>query len=596
LPDPLSEYSKCVAARLESASRNERLHLRIGNLKLLTVAAGLVLVWLCWGRGLFSFYWLLVPAVAFASLAIVHERILRARARALTAAAFYRRGIARIEDRWTGTGESGERFRDMKHVYSGDLDLFGHGCLFELLSTARLPMGENRLAEWLKQPSRVAEVSERQGLLAELREKTGLREDLAVIGEDLRVRLNPESLIGWAEASLAPPQRLLRIAAALLSFCMAAAIVNWFLTLHFFPVLVLLLLNYIINIVFQRRIHAALAKYPANAEGMLLFAEILARLEMETFASPRLQAFSAELKRGEITASTAVRKLARVTSWIDGRESLLALILEWLAVYSLQVALAAETWRRKCGSRMRAWVEITAEMEALLSLAAYSHEHPADPFPEILDAPEAQAIFDGEEVGHPLIPAARCVRNTVRLDSQTRVLLISGSNMSGKSTLLRTVGINTVLAFAGAPVRAKSLRIAPLSLGTRIRSSDSLQEGLSNFYTEILRIRDVFQLSDGEKPLLFLFDELLEGTNSSDRRIGAEGLIRALLDRRAVGMVTTHDLALTEIAPFHGTRICNMHFQDSVEQGQMRFDYRLRDGIVTKSNAVELMRLIGLKI
>jgi DNA mismatch repair ATPase MutS len=168
--------------------------------------------------------------------------------------------------------------------------------------------------------------------------------------------------------------------------------------------------------------------------------------------------------------------------------------------------------------------------------------------------------------------------------------------MSGKSTLLRTVGINTVLAFAGAPVRAKSLRIAPLSLGTRIRSSDSLQEGLSNFYTEILRIRDVFQLSDGEKPLLFLFDELLEGTNSSDRRIGAEGLIRALLDRRAVGMVTTHDLALTEIAPFHGTRICNMHFQDSVEQGQMRFDYRLRDGIVTKSNAVELMRLIGLKI
>jgi hypothetical protein len=596
LPDPLSEYSKCVAARLETASRNERLHLRIGNLKLLTVVAGLALVWLSWGRGLFSFYWMLVPVAAFAALAIVHERIFRARARALTAAAFYRRGIARIEDRWTGTGESGERFGDTKHLYSGDLDIFGRGCLFELLSTARLPMGEKRLAEWLKQPSKVAEVRERQGLLAELREKTTLREDLAVIGEDLRVRLNPESLINWAEANLAPTQNFLRIAAVLLSFCMAAALVHCLVTLDYLPVLVLLLLNYMINIFFQRHIHAALTNFPANAEGMLLFAEILARLETETFASPRLQAFSAELKRGEVPASTMVRKLAHHTSWIDARGSLIAQILEWLALYSLQVALAAEAWRRKHGGRMRACVEITAEVEALLSLAAYSHEHPADPFPEILDSPEGQAIFDGEEIGHPLIPAARCVRNTVRLDSQTRVLLISGSNMSGKSTLLRSVGINAVLALAGAPVRAKSLRIAPLSLGTRIRSSDSLQEGLSNFYTEILRIRDVLQLSDNEKPLLYLFDELLEGTNSSDRRIGAQGLIRALLERHAVGMVTTHDLALTAIAASHGTLIRNMHFQDSVEQGQMSFDYRLCDGIVTKSNAVELMRLIGLKI
>ena len=596
MADPLSEYSKCLADRLEIASRNERSHLRIGNLKLLTIAVGLVLVWLSWSRGLFSFYWVLVLVAAYAALAVMHERVLRARSRAETAAAFYRRGIARIEDRWAGRGEPGERFRDAKHVYADDLDLFVWGGLFELLSTARLPMGESRLAQWLKQPSPIATVKERHVLLAELREKTTLREDLAVIGEDLRGRLNPESLIAWAEGGLAPPQHLLRIVAVLISLCMAAALVNYFRTLNYFPVLVLLLLEKVIYSIFQRRINSGLAKYPANGEGILLFAEILARFETEAFVSPRLQEFSAELKQGDVTGSSAIRKLARVVEWIDGRGSLLAKILEWLTLYSLQVGLAAEAWRRKYGNKMRLWVEITAEMEALLSLAAYSHEHPADSFPEIVETTEPGTIFNGEEIGHPLIPSARCVRNSVRLDGETRVLLISGSNMSGKSTLLRTVGINTVLAFAGAPVRAKSLRITPLSLGTRIRSGDSLQEGLSNFYAEILRIRDVFELTSGGKPLLFLFDELLEGTNSSDRRIGAESLVRALLDRHAIGMITTHDLALTEIASRYGTLIRNAHFQDFVENGQMRFDYKLHEGVVTKSNAIELMRMIGLKI
>jgi len=202
-----------------------------------------------------------------------------------------------------------------------------------------------------------------------------------------------------------------------------------------------------------------------------------------------------------------------------------------------------------------------------------------------------------EQLGHPLIPAARCVRNSVRLDDDTRVLLVSGSNMSGKSTLLRAVGINAVLAMAGAPVRAKSLRLTPLAIGTRIRSTDSLQEGRSGFYTEILHIREVFHLAESTKlPLLFLFDELLEGTNSKDRRIGAEGLLRALLGRGAIGIVTTHDLALTEIGQSLGQRLRNMHFQDYVENGKMRFDYTLRDGVVAKSNALELMRLIGLQV
>jgi len=178
---------------------------------------------------------------------------------------------------------------------------------------------------------------------------------------------------------------------------------------------------------------------------------------------------------------------------------------------------------------------------------------------------------------------------------------VSGSNMSGKSTLLRVVGINTVLAMAGAPVRGQGLRLTPLTIGTRIHSTDSLQEGRSTFYTEILHIRRVFDLANGDlakkdPPLLFLFDELLEGTNSKDRRIGAESLIRGLLRRRAIGIVTTHDLALTEITAALGNSVCNVHFEDQVEDGKMRFDYKLREGVVTKSNALALMRIIGLEM
>jgi DNA mismatch repair ATPase MutS len=275
---------------------------------------------------------------------------------------------------------------------------------------------------------------------------------------------------------------------------------------------------------------------------------------------------------------------------------LLAHLAELPLLYTIQVAFAAEAWRSRFGHTMRRWVEISGETEALLSLAGYAFEHPADPFPEFVNE-ENSAKFHAEELGHPLIPAARCIRNSVQLDNGTRVLLVSGSNMSGKSTLLRAVGVNAVLAMAGAPVRAKSLRLTSLAIGTRIRSTDSLQEGRSGFYTEILHIRAVFKLAEsGKLPLLFLFDELLEGTNSKDRRIGAEGLLRALLERGAIGIVTTHDLALTEVGQSSGQLLRNMHFQDYLENGNMRFDYTLREGVVAKSNAIELMRLIGLQV
>jgi hypothetical protein len=594
--DPRGEYGKRLDAHIQTITRRSRQHILLGNSKLAVIAVGLLFAWLCFARHVFSAPWLLLPFAAYLALAVVHGRTIRTCARAQTAAAFYRTGLARIEDRWSGTGASGDRFRDEKHVYADDLDLFGRGSLFELLSTARLPMGENQLAEWLRSPSPTNVIVERQVLIQELRPKLDLRESLAMKGEELRVRLDPESLTSWCESEPMLGGLTWRLVAATLAIAAAATFVYWIATMVSWPFLVVMFLEAILLARLRRRATTVISGVNCNAEGLELFSRILHRLERESFTSPRLQQLVEELKQPGQPASSAVRSFARIVNWIDARNGLLAKSLNLPLLYSVQTALAAEAWRKRSGRRMRVWIGMVGEIEALLSLATYSFEHPEDPFPEFGSHGESQSFFAGEELGHPLIPASQSVRNSVRLDAGNRVLLVSGSNMSGKSTLLRTVGTNTVLALAGAPIRGRSLRLAPLSLGTRLRSMDSLQEQRSTFYTELLRIRQVFDLMNGQRPILFLFDELLDGTNSHDRQIGAECLIRELLERGAIGIVTTHDLALTGMDKSLGGIVHNSHFEDYVEGGQMRFDYKLRDGVVTKSNALELMRLVGLKL
>jgi DNA mismatch repair ATPase MutS len=225
-------------------------------------------------------------------------------------------------------------------------------------------------------------------------------------------------------------------------------------------------------------------------------------------------------------------------------------------------------------------------------LSAYAYEHADDPFPEFV---ESGIFLEGEDLRHPLLPAAQCVPNSVQLDGERQVWIISGSNMSGKSTLLRTVGVNGVLALAGAPVRAKRMRLSNLAIGATIRVMDSLQHGTSRFYAEIQRLHDIMELTK-KGPVLFLLDEILHGTNSHDRAVGAEAVIRGLIKRGAIGLVTTHDLALTRLAETLSPQAANFHFEDQLENGRMVFDYRLRSGIVEKSNALALMRAVGLEV
>jgi len=254
-----------------------------------------------------------------------------------------------------------------------------------------------------------------------------------------------------------------------------------------------------------------------------------------------------------------------------------------------------ERWRERIGPHISDWLEAVGQIEALSSIARHAFEKPGDPQPEVA-APSAGPCFMAVGLGHPLIADRDCIRNDVRIDGEQRLVMVSGSNMSGKSTLMRTVGINAVLALSGAPVRAASLTISPLQIGTAMRVNDSLQQGASLFYQVISRIKSVVELAAGTPPLLFLLDEILQGTNSHDRRVGAEGIIHQLIRQGAIGLVTTHDLALTRIVVSLGGHAVNIHFEDHLINGRMYFDYRIRQGVVEKSNALELMRMIGLEV
>lgn len=594
---PRAEYSRRLERVLKLLQRKDRLHVLAGNFKVLTLVAGAIIVWLVWADHLIPALWLILPAAVYAALAVFHGRILRARARQRRIEAFYHRGISRIDDKWAGGGDTGEKFRDPKSVYADDIDIFGKGSLFELLSTARTPMGAGWLAGWLSSPSPLPAIRERQKLILELRNKLDLRERLSVIGEEMSGLLDAERLRQWSASRADPFHFGLRFAAGLLAAAALAALFYAFPTSSYLPLIIVLAVEAVFIRRVWKRAKFATQGMGADGKGLRLLSEIACCLENEEFRSPRLHESSRELRGRGQRASQAIRRLATLADWIDARDSTFIKIIELPLLYTVQVGLAAEQWRRSYGSRVTFWLEFVAEMEALLSLSAYSFEHPEDPFPELI-APsnDEKPVFEGEELGHPLIPASRCVRNSLRLGRESPVFVVSGSNMSGKSTFLRTVGINAVLAMAGAPVRARRLRLSPLTVGARIRTTDSLQEGRSRFYAEILRIRKVLDLTRGELPLLFLLDELLEGTNSKDRRVGAEGLVRSLLSRGAIGIVTTHDLALTAISSVLGNSIHNVHFQERIENGDMSFDYMLREGVVETSNALELMRWIGLEV
>jgi hypothetical protein len=582
---PGEVYASRLAARHDELRRLARRYGRLSALRRLLLGALVVLVILVEKEGL--------PAklVLLGSPALLLEHILRRRARLARSvresewiAGLLGQRLARVEGRWAGTGAPGTRYLEPDHPAAADLDLFGVGSVFERLAVPCTRAGEDALAGWLLSPAGPPEVGDRHAAVAELRGRLDLREHLAYLAAGVAGSSELAHVARWGEAAPSITSTAARLLGALaLSFTAAALLGGLFFHTGAAPVLAALLLQ--VGFAAALRRHAAATLGPLEEGGCDLgsLGRLFARLEQERFTSPRLVRLQEAFAGGQASRQTAW--LHRLHRWAP-----LGLVL----ASRPQTAMLLDRWRQASGPAFGRWLAALGEVEALCALAAYGYECPDDPFPEVLDE---GAIFEAEALGHPLLPPARCVRNDLSLGGGgARLLIISGSNMAGKSTLLRAAGVNATLALAGAPVRARRLRLAPLAVGGTLRIQDSLLAGRSRFHAEILRVRRLLEMARAAPPLFFLLDELFGGTNSGDRRMGAEAVLRQLVDAGAVGVATTHDLALTEIADRLAGRAANAHFDDRFEDGEITFDYRMKPGVVRHTNGLALMRAVGIEV
>jgi hypothetical protein len=592
--DPAAEYRRRRDARRAAVAAAER---RSTQLSYARVAAFVLAVAAIWAAATHRApgVAVAVPVVGFIVLVVIHDRADRARRRALRAVDYWEHGLARIEERWVGQGEGGARFYDDAHPYARDLDLFGKGSLFELLCTARTRSGEETLARWLNVPAAAADVRARQEAVKELRARLDLREQLALAGEDVRAEVDPQGLSRWGAAAPVLVRSAAWLGVGALSVAGVVALSGWFAQRWtVLPVGLVVPVVALVMRAYRDRVAAVHAGVDRPGRDLAVLALVVGLFEKEQFAAPRLRALADRLRHGDEPASHQIARLATLVDWANAQRNQFFAPVGWLILWPVHFAYAIEGWRARSGADVARWIEVIGELEALAALAGYAYERPDEPFPEIVDG---DPRIDAVALGHPLIPRNKCVRNDLALGGgELRLYVVSGSNMSGKSTMLRTVGINVVLALAGAPVRAEKLIVSPLQVGATLRIQDSLAEGASRFYAEITRLKQLVDLSRAEPPLLFLLDEILAGTNSHDRRIGAEAVVRGLIDHGAIGLVTTHDLALAEVADALAPRARNVHFEDRMVDGKLEFDYRMRDGVVQHSNAIALMRAVGLEI
>ncbi len=594
-PDPSRQYTTRLQSRRTQIERARKLDRRLSWARLATVGLTVLIAALAVREAQISGWWVLAPALLFMALVVVHERVITTRERCSRVAAFLSRGLTRLEGGWAGGGEEGIQHLEAHHPYAEDLDLFGRGSLFEYLSIARTQAGQSTLAAWLQHPADPATIRQRQEALRELRDRLDLREDLALIGEILSMQLHPHKLAQWARRSVPPLPRCTPLLLIICHLLVAGALLAWLvLSAGTLPLLAALALQCLVGLALRARVREIISAAERRLCELGLLAEMMDRLEKESFATTQLRRIQGSLEGSRESPAARLRRLARLVSALEWRRNQIFAPFAAFLLWGSHFALRIESWRRAHGRSVDTWLRAFGEFEALSSLACYAFEHPETIFPEILDT--ETPLFDGEEIGHPLIQDEDCVRNDLRLGPERRLLVISGSNMSGKSTMLRSVGVTTILALCGAPVRARRLRLSPLIIGASIRVTDSLQDGASRFYTEIRRLRQIFDLLAEGRTLLFLLDELLQGTNSHDRLIGAEAVISGLLSRGSIGLLTTHDLALTEMTQRLGHGAENVHFEDQMTSGEIEFDYRMRPGIVRHSNALELMRAVGLEV
>jgi hypothetical protein len=506
---------------------------------------------------------------------------------------FYERGLERLRRNWKALERTGEEFARPGHLYQFDLQILGERSLFSLLCTTRTQAGDARLAEYLLDPVDLDEVRARQAAVRELREIVDFRERIALLGKYSFQGCDPDKFREWMnmpllQAPAAVPVYLLTSTFVMLVLAVASLVqvLSW---THALPVLIpLVIAQAVVSAPLWRGVRLRLRILRSITAECSVLREGLQLLESQIFVSPKLRDLVDRSKKSN--ASFQVRRLEQLFGWIAQREKELFFLPSLLTATGTQLVLAVERWRAKYQEQLDEWIDIWAEFDALNAIACYAWEHPGQIFPEFVDE---ETTLRARDLGHPLLPPD-CVRNDVVLDESQRFWILSGSNMAGKSTLLRAVGMNAVLAYAGASICASEAQLSNFAVCASISLSDSLLDGKSKFLAETERLSLVLRKTHADRPALFLIDEILSGTNSRDRRLASESIVRALIAGGAVGILSTHDLALTAIADEPGLNGSNCCMESSDLDQPLNFDYRIKPGITRRSSAMAIIRLLGI--
>ncbi len=592
--DVLAQYESRLL-ELQTAIAQLRLpHALVAGI--LTIAVGLFLALGLYAiRGQMSFLWTSPPVLIAVASARRLQQARQSESRMWRLKRFYDRAIERVKGNWPGSGITGQEFSHPAHVYATDLHVFGEGSLFELLCIARTSIGRRGLANYLLDAPVLKETHLRQEAVRELRGRLDLREKVVTLGKFEFLESQQHTFDEWLNSPRLSFARYLPILAAVTSVLLTGIVlagllgmVSW--TNVAIWILPLLAFHAGVGLFFRSQVNR-MADWlrPVSIETRVL-REGLHLLEAEQFQSAKLRQIAGQVRNG----SRSIRKLEWLLHALEQRNK-----DPWFYGPSLvllagtQLCMAIERWRRQHGKSLTVWLHAWAEFEALNALAAYGYENPDNTFPEFA---EGEACFQAHDLGHPLLPRASCVANDVELSKESPFYIVSGSNMSGKSTLLRAIGLNAVLAFAGAPVRAGALRLSGLSIVASLAIVDSLLHGKSKFLAEVDRLRQAIEAALRDRPVLFLVDEIFGGTNSRDRRIAADAVVRTLVNRGAIGALSTHDLALTEIASAEGMNGVNVHMGSRAEGDPMDFDYRLKPGVTTETNALAIARMAGVPV
>lgn len=602
---PKARYTQLRADFAAQESALESTERRYSLWRLLLFLAGAIAL----GNGLWSEQSLWIAAGtgalgAFALVVVLHLRVLKAQERAAIRKRVHERHLQRLDGGFREFAHTAGNPYGADHPYAFDIDLAGPGSLLQRIDVCHTKGGGARLAGYFSELATLSEIRQRQQAVQELSERETFRQELearAIEGlkeQDKRpeVRLSGESFTQFAEL----PSLFHRFAAlgplifSLPPITITVAILG---SLGLTPSrlwLAPLTVQVLLTMVTQRYVSRAFNLGSARQHVVEAFERMLVVAEAEPFQAPLLQAVRARLRVRDRSPSYHMARLGRWVSLGELRQQfLLWAALNPLLLWDLHVLRGMERWNRDVGSHTSDWFSALSELEALSSLATLKALEPSACLPEVV-APEVVLQFTA--MGHPLLSHTERVTNDLQLDGLGTARIITGSNMAGKSTLLRAVGLNIALGLAGGPVCAQRAQIPRLRLRAAMRAQDSLQEGASYFRAELNKLRGVVVDAESDPPVFFLLDELLRGTNERARHLGAKAVVMHLLARRACGLVATHDVALAALEQEDPTRISNQHFTDVMRNGEMIFDYRLRPGIVRTSNALRLLSMAGIDV